>query len=392
VNITRGKSIIYIFHTECIFLRGGEKYLFELLRRFSLSHRVVLCVQAISPYWSKKYKSIDVPVRVFWKPARFYWILLPVFLLINFLAYRKIISNNIIVATNFPVSLLAVLLSKKTIIHCFEPLPIFYDAVRIRSLPWFSRLCVRFSKSVYAWLDSYAIRKCSLLTTLSISVEAYIVSTYGRNCDGYLSNGIDSGLFAIKSFKRKNVNNYVIGHSTDYTVFKGTDRFLKALPLLVRQFPYLSVLITESMTDPGIKNSYRKFVAENDLSSHVTFMGTLDEKRLVSFYQKIDVYCYTGSPDCAGGSTASLSVLESESCGTPVVRSVGDFEEIIDGTTGYYCDPNDPEDISQKTGTLLHLSLPQKRRVGKACRKYVKQKFSWDKTSQTLGSLIKMLE
>lgn len=386
------KSVIYIFHTECIFPRGGEKYLFELLRRFSRKNKIILCVQAISPYWEEKYRSIHIPIRIFWKPMHFYWILLPVFLLKNFLEYRKRIKNNIIVATNFPISLLAVLLSNKTVIHCFEPLPIFYDNVRIQSLPAFSRMCVLFSKKIYAWLDSYAIKKCSLLTTLNLSVEKHIISTYDRKCDGYLSNGIDSHLFAMKSFKNKKNKTYVIGHSTDYTVFKGTDSFLRSLPLLTKKFPNLSVIITESMTDPEMKNLYKKFVKDHSLSGNVSFVGTLTEKQLVSFYQKIDVYCYTGSPDCAASSTASLSVLEAESCGTPVVRTIGDYEEIIDGKTGYYCNPKIPEDICEKTTTLLNLPLSKQANMGNACRKYVKEKFSWDKTSATLSSLIKKLE
>lgn len=389
------KRKLFVFHTESIYSRGGEKYLFELLKRLAPRYQVIIYFQKISDDWEKRYRAYGIETRKFWQPWFFYWLFLPLTLVGNFLRLRsKIKKDDVIYATNFPVNLLAIFLSKKTICHCPEPLPIFYDPVRIQSLPPFSRLCVRVAKLWYGTLDQLAIRKSRFLVTLNPSVERHIGAVYGRKPDAYVPNGVDTAFFKPQGPRllTKRAGKYLIGHSTDYTVFKGTQAFLRGLSLLKRAtLRKIKAYISESMKDPAVKHEYRGFIREHHLDGLVVFVGNVTEKKLAAFYRSLDLFCYTGSPVCAGGSTASLSVLEAQACTTPVVRSVGNDDEIIDGKTGWYVDPQAPQTIARQIEAFLALSDQQRDQMGKTGRRYMRDRFSWSRSVQSLDKLIQQV-
>ena len=380
------------FTRKAFILEGGEKYLFELFKRVSKTYNVIIYFESISPAWRKLYEDIGIEIRHFWKPKRFYWLLLPFTLLVNAVMLKQHIhKTDIIYATNFPVNLLAMLLSKRTICHCFEPLAIFYDPIRINSLPLFSRICVSVAKFLYATADHYAINHSTVLTTLNVSVEKHIIHTYGRRPDTYIPNGVDASVFKPKKTKRKS-QICIMGHSTDYTVFKGTSNLLAALNIVKNKTNNFQVLISESITDASVRRRYLQYIKQHNLRKYIRFIGNLTEKQLVRFYQSIDVFCYAGSPDCAGGSTASLSVVEAQACGTPVIRSTGNDDEIIHNKTGYYVNPNDPVAFAHKIIKFIKLSKASKSRLRHTSVQHVKKHFQWSVSSSRLVHIVKSLE
>lgn len=382
------KRIIYVFQTESIFTRGGEKYLYEILKRLNKNHKIILYLQKVSPYWKHLYQKEKITVKLLWQPPHFYWILLPFTLLINWLKLKKRIKNDdIIFATNFPLSFLAILLSKKTICHCFEPLAIFYDPIIIKNRSKFSRFCITVAKILYSNLDKFAIKHCHVLTTLNKEVEEHIVKLYRRKPDIYLENAVDTSFFRVNN-KKKQKQKFLIGHSTDYTPFKGTENFLQIAKLLIKKFPKIEILITESMVYKDVKTKYLDFIKSNHLEKNIQFVGNLSEKEMVDFYQRLSIFCYTGSPLCAGGSTASLSVLEAESCGTPVFRSSGNSDEIQNGITGYYINPYDHRASFKKIANYIELPSKKREEISKNANKYIRKNFSWNSTVKKLEKVI----
>lgn len=113
---------------------------------------------------------------------------------------------------------------------------------------------------------------------------------------------------------------------------------------------------------------------------------------MVDYYRSLDVFCYTGSPECGGGATASLSVIEAQACGVPVIRSIGNNDEIIDNMTGYAVNPNRGEDVAGAIIKFNKLTNSQRRTMKKNARKYVLRYFSWNKSVSTLNRLIQTLE
>lgn len=387
------KIPLEVFHTECIFTRGGEKYLFELLRRLTSKYKITLRVHRITPYWEKQYTRQNISVQNLWTPKKFYWLLLPLTIFINVLVLKKTIHKNTLVfATNFPVNFLAVLLSKKTICHCFEPLAIFYDPHRIRSLSLFSRFCVKVAKYLYARLDKYAVNNSKILTSLNPSVTPFILAVYHRKPDEYIPNGVDVDFFSPKPKRSlKKTKLLIIGHSTDYTIFKGTEQFIHALFFLKKKSTNFYAYISETIHDQLVLNKYRNLIKAYNLDTHIRFVGNLSEKNLVTFYQSLGVYCYTGSVESAGGSTASLSVLEAQSCGVPVIRSTGNTDEIVKNHTGFYAKPNEPEEVANALFHVMH--IPRKRRLNiqHEARNHVKKNHSWLISAEVLQNRLTTL-
>ena len=385
---------LYVLHTESIYSRGGEKYLFELLKRVKRTHALHLYLHRISPHWHNQYRKHNISVTLLWTPPRLFWLLLPITLFINFLQLKKTVKKTgVLFATNFPMNFLSVLISARAICHCFEPLAIFYDPVRISSLSPFSRFCVAVAKLLYAPLDRWAYTKSAVLTALGPSVEPYIMETYGRKPDLYLPNGVDSNMFSYVS-RTPNAGRrpFVLGHSTDYTIFKGTEDFLAIIAYLKKHGYRVIARVSESIPDKETKKKYMAYIKRHAIENSVKFIGTVSEHRLPDFYRSLDYFIYTGSPECAGGSTASLSVLEAQSCGTPVIRSRGDDHEIIDGVTGYYINPHNHKESGKILARALHLSGRDKNKMRVASRKYIYSRFDWDTTGNILIRAIRHLE
>jgi glycosyltransferase involved in cell wall biosynthesis len=92
-----------------------------------------------------------------------------------------------------------------------------------------------------------------------------------------------------------------------------------------------------------------------------------------NLYNNADIVVYP----TVGEEPYGLVPLEAMSCGRPVVasRSGGIVETIIDGTTGYIVEKDDPEALSEKVAKLLN-DRTDSRRFGDAGRQHVERNFS----------------
>ncbi len=394
---TKGKTTterLLVFHTECVYLRGGEKYIYEHIKYASKRRPVILFVEKISPYWEKIYFDLRVPVFLLWKPKKFYWALLPITLFVNFLRLRNTIQKgDVIFASIFPLTFLSVLLSKRTIVFCFEPLNIFYDKVFIRNLPTRSQHIVRLLKFLYRPLDSYAIYNGGALATLNLDVKRAVKNQYGKLARFLIPNGVDTSFFTPKatplfSFKRR--GRTVIGHSTDYTPLKGTEYLLRALPSVIRNNKSVIVLISETISNPQKKKEYQQLIKSLRIQQHVFFVGTIEQKDLPGFYTSCHIFCFCGSSFCVGAFTASLSVIEAQSCGLPVLRTAGNRGEIKINKTGYFIYPEQTFSFSKKILLVTRFSKSKLRAMQKHCRQHAKS-FDWGLSAGALHKAIQFI-
>ena len=300
---------LLILHTECVSLRGGEKYLYETIKRLPKQLRVVLCLETVSLYWSRRFRELGVTVAPLWKPRFGYWFFLPITILINYFCLLRVVDDHtVVLTTNFPLNFLGVILSKKSLVFCFEPLSIFYDQVRFNTMSFRAKFFLNIARTCYQWFDAYAIRHATLLATLNAHVAQYIINRYKRAPDLYLPNGVDHQIF-FPTKKRSSRNHFILLHSTDYTMLKGTELLIRSLRRVVQRYPNIEVHISESINNSIEKEKYLSLISSLHLKKVVRFVGIISEDQLPSFYQSGDVFCYLGSPYCGGGSTASLSVF-----------------------------------------------------------------------------------
>lgn len=375
------KKRVTIFFSDYTELRGGEKFLFELSKRLTKKHRISLFVERVSPYWKQQFLHIGIPIQTLWRPNHFYWGLLPVSAVVNFFTlHNKIKKTDSIFAATFPLTFLATLLSKKTIMFCFEPLNVFYDSVYIKSLSFFSQMVLYAVRHIYRPFDKAAMKRGGVITTLNSSVERDIIKQYGRPADYFIPNGVDTHFFSSKAkplFNYKKRGCFVIGHSTDYTPLKGTEYLLRALPDVIKQNPSIFVIISESISNPKRKHEYKTMIKRLHLQKHILFVGCLREKDLPGFYTACSIYCFCGSSGCVSAYTASLSVLESQACGTPVLRTRGNKNELREGKTGFFITPEDTRSFSEKIVSFSKIKTASFVKMQKFARQYASS-FSWN--------------
>lgn len=382
---------LIILHTECVASRGGEKYLFEITKRLPRQYAVTLYLERVSVYWKKRFQTSGITVSFLWKPRFGYWLLLPFTVLVNYFRLKHRVDNDTVVfATNFPLNFLGVLLSKKSLVFCFEPLSVFYDQARIKTMSVRSKTFLSLARFLYHSFDVYAIRHASILASLNSHVAQYILQRYKRAPDIYLSNGVNCRVFFPIKHSASH-NHFVLLHSTDYTMLKGTELLIRSLPTVVQQHPTMKVRISESVGNPTEKEKYIYLVKALRLEKVVLFVGTLPESKLPSFYRSGDVFCYLGSPYCGGGSTASLSVIEAQACGIPVLRSLGGDGEILHSKTGYYIHSYSESGVADAILRFIQLSYSKKRSLSKKARQHIVKHFSWNKTANALGGIIQKM-
>ncbi len=386
------QKTLFIFHTEFIHLRGGEKYVYEQTKRLIKKHTITLCVERINTYWTKKFYSIGVSIHYIWTPRHLYWLLLPLTFVVNITQLKKFISpRDTVFATSFPLSLLATFVTKKSIVFCFEPLSIFYDTLRIKTGSLKEKFFLLIIRFFYSPFDRLAVKRAKILATLNKPVATAIWRRYHRRPNVFIPNGVDTKVFcsdAPRYLTNNRQQNFVVGHSTDYTILKGTELLLRALPFVLKKNKNVSLLISESISNTKKHTQYLKIIKALRIQNHVHFVGCVPENKLPGFYTMCNVFCYCGSTRCIGGSSASLSVIEAESCGIPVLRTLGNTDEIVKNKTGFYFKNESP--ISIAKGILHYMSLPKKttKNMGLSARKYCVANFSWQYSANKLASII----
>ena len=162
---------------------------------------------------------------------------------------------------------------------------------------------------------------------------------------------------------------------------KRHDLLLAAFQRVLQQIPSARlVLVGDGPTLPRSK----KIAAELGISHRVEFVGHSDN--VVKFYQSADVFVHTALYEGFG-----MVITEALACGVPVVTSSeGGPREILSGDVGGFLVEPSLEKIAEKI-VLLLCDPELRRRMGKAGRKRVIDKFSFAAYKRNLMQLHKFV-
>jgi glycosyltransferase involved in cell wall biosynthesis len=147
---------------------------------------------------------------------------------------------------------------------------------------------------------------------------------------------------------------------------KGVSTFLDAVPHIVRAVPAARfLLLGRGKEEQSLRDKARSLGIE----PHVVFAGYRQD--IHRYYAVMDVSALTSFSE-----GLSITVLESMSCGIPVVatRVGGNPEVIVDGNTGYLVPPGDVSAFTSRTVELL-LDRDLRKRMGEAGRRRVERDF-----------------
>ena len=163
---------------------------------------------------------------------------------------------------------------------------------------------------------------------------------------------------------------------------KGIDILLKAVAQLGETENVRTLIIGGDSGGDLEVERLKSLADELGISSHVYFVGRVEQGELPAYYSAADVCVVPSWYESFG-----LVALESMACGTPVVASrVGGLPTIVkDGVTGYLVPWRCPEPFADRLDILLHSPVIN-RGMGEAARSRALT-MSWSAVADRLLSL-----
>jgi len=163
---------------------------------------------------------------------------------------------------------------------------------------------------------------------------------------------------------------------------KGLHILMEALPLI--GFPVQLAIIGSRWDQEYVKEiEAMSQVITNKGVHKVTFLGPMNQKEIVPWYQKASIlvcpYLYE---------THSNVVREALACGTPIVSTGTHMSE--EGADGILLTSRHPEELAEAIEKLLR-NKEMRERYGREGRAYVERNLSWDSIIQRLVNLYKAM-
>jgi glycosyltransferase involved in cell wall biosynthesis len=347
---------IFWLHSHTLMSTGGTRFIHEVLSRLTNKYHVELIVEKSSKEWKDNFEDNNIKVTEissYTSTKLIYWLFFPVFLINNYFKIKKLINkNDIIISSMFPFNFLGSLISRRHIYYCFEPFAFFYDLPLMKQNGIVKYLLLRSLRLKYSLLDKIGVNKSKKLLAINPSVGKHIYNIYSKKPDYYTYLGIDSNHFKNRNIKKNKLVTFF--HSTDYTLLKGTQYLLPALKHLLKYKNKFKIIISDSITNSTEKDKFIKHINTLGMRKCFDFIGHINYSELPKYYSSSDAYLFLGNPDSQGASAASLSVLEAQSCGLPVIRSIGNDDEIIANKTGFYVNPKNTKELVKKISYIIN--------------------------------------
>jgi glycosyltransferase involved in cell wall biosynthesis len=237
----------------------------------------------------------------------------------------------------------------------------------IHSKSWRGRWALPFFGSVWHRADK--------VIAISEAVKSWLVQGYRLESEKVqvVYYGIEPERWCSPSrdlrFEWKLAEKLLVGSVGRLESRKGHDLLIRAMPFIAQRFPQTMLLIAGH--DPwGYGRVLESLVTQLGMEKHVRFLGFQDD--IPSFLHAIDVFAFASRSEGFG-----QVVIEAMAAGKPVVVSrIAPLTEIvIDGETGFYAEPENPESFAEKILWLLS-HREEAQNMGKRGQEVVKKRFS----------------
>lgn len=167
------------------------------------------------------------------------------------------------------------------------------------------------------------------------------------------------------------------GIGDDYILFVGRMSRQKGIVHLLDAVPHLprDVQVVLCAGAPDTEEIEREVMERVAGKTNIVLIREMVPKhKLIELYTHARVFCCPSIYEPFG-----IINLEAMACETPVVASAvgGIVEVVVDGETGFLVEPGNPEALAQAINTLLQ-NKDLARSFGKAGRRHVEQRFSWE--------------
>jgi glycogen synthase len=251
------------------------------------------------------------------------------------------------------------------------------------------------------WIENHAYNTADGVIAVSEQMKTDVIEAYGINPEKVtvIHNGIDPEFYK-PTFDIELLNEYGINPDVPFVLFVGRITRQKGISQLISAAKYFDkdcqiVLCAGAPDTPEIAAETEALI--NELKSQregvILISEMLPREKIKVLYSHARVFACPSLYEPFG-----IINLEAMSCETPVVgSSVGGIPEIIiEGKTGYLIplesvsrtdfNPKNPEEFQKEFASKINVLLNDESlatQMGKAGRKRVLEKFSWESIAKT---------
>lgn len=171
---------------------------------------------------------------------------------------------------------------------------------------------------------------------------------------------------------------------------KGFRYLVEAAPLVVKKYPNTTFVI---VGDGDQRQELEKLAQKLKVDKNFRFVGTVDYKNLVHYYNLGDIFALPSVRDESGNlDDQSVAAVEAMACGLPIITTNFPGYAIVvkDGVNGFLTSEKDYKAISRALEKLVASSLLRKK-MGQKSRELVLDHFSWKVIGKEYDKLFRQI-
>lgn len=248
---------------------------------------------------------------------------------------------------------------------------------------------------IKGWLKKKAASEAVLLVTISEYSRNLILEQLPGACDRIymLPSAVDSAVFRIKERNGQlQTAHDLTGRPVilslarlSTTEYKGQDRVLRSLPMVLEQVPDAIYLVVGGGTDERVNAVLRE---NPEIRRSVVFAGAAADDQRVDYYNLADVYALPSKFEGFG-----IVFIEALACGVPVVASdgYGCREGLLNGELGLLVPPDDVPAIAKAIVAILKKTESSQLFERESLRRKTLAVYGMDKWNKRVDTLVKLL-
>jgi glycosyltransferase involved in cell wall biosynthesis len=233
-------------------------------------------------------------------------------------------------------------------------------------------LVVKTFSRMYVSIDRKVIESANKVIAVSNACARELQDYYGIKDVDVVYNGVDTNFF-IPAEEKEWEEPYIL-YTGRLSPEKGLLDLVESAKYICQDYPEIKFVI---IGIGPLERRLRKLAHNLDLNKSISFLGYMDQNKLVKYYQNAMVYVL---PSYIEG--LSTTLLEAMSCGIPTVATniAANSEVVVDNETGILVPPRDSKALADAIIYLLE-NEDIRESMGKNARKKVED-YSWNKIAE----------
>lgn len=243
----------------------------------------------------------------------------------------------------------------------------------------------------FAFLQHAIFQRANRVQAISKFLGEWAVANGFKDTVDVIPNGVDTSNFSkpVDVERRKHLremfgfeeSDIVLVTASRLSLKNATDDIIRALPLLPLRCKLLVVGVGED------EAMLRALVEEVGMRYRVVFAGYRTHGELPELLRSSEIFIRPSLSEGLGNSFLEAMAAEISIIGTPV-GGIPDF--LVNGETGVFCQPRDPESIAKAVVRLIEEPGLRERVVQNGAR-VVRERYDWDLVSRVMLSILESL-